>query len=174
MYIDPIATDLVQQENVQSIDVFSSNFLSDNTKTSNDSIHIDYELYSFAFILNRWPKTLLEQFHRRPNRCWPSNYHMNILVKKSLLLVPTGNEHQWRIEFDLVEQSLFELMPQTTLCFYAFAQRILGQTDNVRTIVKHCFLNYAEQHGLPFSRFVFRAKLLSLLNFFVIYYVPII
>ena len=148
--------DVKQQENSDLIDGFSSTFLSDNQKTTNDTIHIDYEQYSFAFSLHRWPKPLLDQYHlssnRRTARQWPSNYHMNILIKKPLLLIPTGHDHRWEIQFDSVEQSLFELMPESTLYAYGLSQQIIAQTNSTRIIVKNCFLNFAEQHGLPFAK----------------------
>lgn len=138
-----------------TIDAFSSMLLSDNKHTSNDTIHIDYEQYSFALMLHRWPKSLLEHYHTHPTRSsarrWPSNYHMNILVKKPLLLLPIGVDHQWEINFDCLEQSLFELMNGSSLCFYALCQQIFSRTAPTRTVIKHCFLNYCEKYGLPFS-----------------------
>ena len=100
---------------------FSSTFLSNNKIISNDTIHIDYEQYSFAFILHRWPKFLLDNYYiqsvRNSTRKWPSKYHLNIIIKKPLLLIPVQNNHKWEINFDLVEQSLFELMNESTYIF---------------------------------------------------------
>jgi len=77
---------------------------------------------------------------------------MNILIKKSLLLIPNGNIHQWEINFDLIEQNLFELMDELTLYFYILCQRLFSPTYSIRILIKHCFLNYCEKYGLPFSK----------------------
>ncbi len=144
------------EEKSPIIDAFSSTFLSYNKKTSNDTIHIDYEQYSFAFLLHRWPKPILDNYYtqsiRNSKRKWPSKYHLNILIKKPLLLIPISNNHQWEINFDLIEENLFELMNESTLCFYALCQQLFSQTLTIRTCIKHCFLNYCEKYGLPFSK----------------------
>jgi hypothetical protein len=123
---------------------------------STDTIHIDYEQYSFGFLLNRWPKTLIDNYYTHPTRDskrqWPSKYHMNILTKKSLLLIPNGNTHQWEINFDLIEENLFELMDELTLYFYILCQQLFSPTYSIRILIKHCFLNYCEKYGLPFSK----------------------
>ena len=142
----------------EHVDAFSSTFLSDNKKTSADTIHIDYEQYAIAFPLHRWPQAFLEHyFHqsdRRHPRHWPSTYQMNIVRKRSLLLVPSPLEHQWTLNYDLIEQSLFELMNESSLGSYALCQQIFAQTLPTRLIVKHVFLNYCEKYGLPFSKSV--------------------
>lgn len=139
----------------EHFDAFSSEFLSDNKKTSAEMIHIDYEQYSIAFQLRRWPQTFIEHyFHqtdRRHVRHWPSTYQMNIVRKRSLLLVPSDVEHQWILNYDLIEQNLFELMNESTLGFYALCQQLFAQTFATRMIIKHVFLNFCEKFGLPFS-----------------------
>ncbi|CAF0796477.1 unnamed protein product [Rotaria sp. Silwood1] len=155
MYLNDSSQTHLEEETSNIIDAFSSTFLSDNKKTSNDAIHIDYEQYSFAFLLHRWPKSLLDNYYtqsiRNSNRKWPSKYHLNIIIKKPLLLIPIPNNHKWEINFDIIEQSLFELMNESTLCFYALCQQLFSQTLTIRTCIKHCFLNYCEKYGLPFS-----------------------
>ncbi|UJR15675.1 hypothetical protein I4U23_002609 [Adineta vaga] len=152
---DSLQSNLEDEDKPHVIDAFSSTFLSDNKKTSADTIHIDYEQYSFAFFLQRWPKSLLENYYtqtkRNSQRKWPSKYHLNIIIKKPLLLIPNESPHQWEINFDPIEQSLFELMNESTICFYALCQQLLCQTIEQRTCIKHCFLNYCEKYGLPFS-----------------------
>ncbi|CAF5125409.1 unnamed protein product, partial [Rotaria socialis] len=59
---------------------------------------------------------------RNSNRKWPSKYHLNIIIKKPILLIPMQHNHKWEINFDLIEQGLFELMNESTLCFYALCQ----------------------------------------------------
>lgn len=156
MYLNDSSNVNLEEEKANIIDAFSSTFLSDNRKASNDTIHIDYEQYSFAFLLHRWPKSVMDNYYleskRNSNRKWPSKYHLNIIIKKSLLLIPIQNNHKWEINFDLIEQSLFELMNSSTLCFYALCQQLFAQTLTMRTCIKHCFLNYCEKHGLPFSK----------------------
>ncbi|CAF1399901.1 unnamed protein product [Adineta steineri] len=151
---DSLQTNL-EEEKSNITDAFSSTFLSDNKKTFADTVHIDYEQYSFAFLLYRWPKLLLDNYFtqsiRDSKRKWPSKYHLNIIIKKPLILVPIQNDHKWKISFDLIEQSLFELMNESTLYFYALCQQLFSQTATTRTCVKHCFLNYCEKYGLPFS-----------------------
>jgi hypothetical protein len=138
------------------IDAFSPTFLSDNKSLGNDCIHIDYEQYSFAFLLYRWPKILIENYYTDSNRYstrqWPSKFHMNIIIKKSLLLIPDNNQHKWKINFDLIEEYLFELMNESTLFFYILCQQLFSQTYSKRLLIKHCFLNYCEKYGLPFSK----------------------
>ncbi|CAF3368004.1 unnamed protein product [Rotaria socialis] len=155
MYLNDSSHINLEEERPNIIDAFSSTFLSDNKKASNDTIHIDYEQYSFAFLLHRWPKSLLDNYYaqsmRNSNRKWPSKYHLNIIIKKPILLIPMQHNHKWEINFDLIEQGLFELMNESTLCFYALCQQLFGQTLAMRTCVKHCFLNYCEKYGLPFS-----------------------
>ncbi|CAF3410799.1 unnamed protein product [Rotaria sp. Silwood1] len=155
MYLNDSSQTHLEEETSNIIDAFSSTFLSDNKKTSNDAIHIDYEQYSFAFLLHRWPKSLLDNYYtqsiRNSKRKWPSKYHLNIIIKKPLLLIPIPNNHKWEINFDIIEQSLFELMNESTLCFYALCQQLFSQTLTIRTCIKHCFLNYCEKYGLPFS-----------------------
>ncbi|CAF2756705.1 unnamed protein product [Rotaria sp. Silwood2] len=155
MYLNDSSQTNLEEEKSNIIDAFSSTFLSDNKNTSNDTIHIDYEQYSFAFLLHRWPKSLLDNYYtqsiRNSKRKWPSKYHLNIIIKKSLLLIPIQNNHKWEISFDLIEQSLFEFMNESTLCFYALCQQLFSQTLTIRTCIKHCFLNYCEKYGLPFS-----------------------
>lgn len=131
--------------------------LSDNRKISNESIHIDYEEYSFAFLLSRWPKILIENYYTHPHRYskrqWPSNIHMNILIKKSLLLIPDDeHSHRWKINFDLIEKYLFELMNESILFIYILCQQLFSQTYSKRLIIKHCFLNYLEKYGLPLTK----------------------
>ncbi len=156
MYLSDSSQTNLEEGKPNIIDVFSSTFLSDNKKTSNDTIHIDYEQYSFAFLLHRWPKTLLDNYYtqsiRSSKRKWPSKYHLNIIIKKPLLLIPIQNNHKWEIKFDLIEQSLFEIMNESTLCFYTLFQQLFSQTLTIRTCIKHCFLNYCEKYGLPFSK----------------------
>ncbi|CAF2372544.1 unnamed protein product [Rotaria sp. Silwood2] len=156
MYLNDSSQTNLEEEKSNIIDAFSSTFLSDNKNTSNDTIHIDYEQYSFAFLLHRWPKSLLDNYYtqsiRNSKRKWPSKYHLNIIIKKSLLLIPIQNNHKWEISFDLIEQSLFEFMNESTLCFYALCQQLFSQTLTIRTCIKHCFLNYCEKYGLPFSQ----------------------
>ena len=140
-------------EKLPMIDAFSSTFLSDHKNTSNDTIHIDYEQYSFAFQLSRWPKGILDCYSTRIHqRKWPSQYHLNIIIKKPLLLIPISNNHHWEIHFDLIEQNLFEWMNESILCFYTLCQQLLSTSLNTRTCLKHCFLNYCEKYGLPFSK----------------------
>lgn len=138
------------------IDAFSSTFLSDNKNTSNEMIHIDYEHYSFAFQLSRWPKNILDCFinesQRIQTRQWPSQYHLNILIKTPLLLTPISTNHHWEMNYDLIEQNLFEWMNESTLCFYTLCQQLFTTSMNTRTCLKHCFLNYCEKYGLPFSK----------------------
>ena len=152
---DSPQTDL-NEEKCRMVDAFSSTFLSDNKKTSNDTIHIDYEQYSFAFQLSRWPKSILDGYYtdpqRRTQRQWPSQYHLNILIRKPLLLIPISTNHQWELNFDSIEQNLFELMNESTLCFYALYQQFFSTSLNTRTCLKHCFFNYCEIYGLPFHR----------------------
>lgn len=156
MYLNDSSQVNLDEEKSPIIDAFSSTFLSDNKKTSSDTIHIDYEQYSFAFLLPRWPKPILDNYYaqsiRNTNRKWPSKYHLNILIKKPLLLIPILNNHQWEINYDLIEQNLFELMNESTLCFYILCQQLFSQTLIIRTCIKHCFLNYCEKYGLPFSK----------------------
>ena len=140
--------ELVEQE---EFDGFSPIFLSDLKKISTDTIHIDSEQYSFAFYLSRWPKSLLEHFQNRTFRQWPSNSQMNILIKKPLLLIPIDSDHQWEIHFDSIEQCLFEWINESTLVFYALCQQIFSHNFQTRTVIKHCFLNYCEKYGQPFS-----------------------
>jgi hypothetical protein len=130
-----------------------------------DTIHIDYEQYSFGLPMVRWPKPLLDSYYaqapRNTKRKWPSKYHMNIIVKKPLLLVPNtsnGLSLLWQINFDLVEQGLFEFMTESALFFYAECLQLFVNTrptdeDDmaIRSCIKHCFLNYCEKYGLPFS-----------------------
>jgi hypothetical protein len=156
MYLNDSSQSNPDEEKSTIIDAFSSTFLSDNKKTSNDTIHIDYEQYSFAFLLHRWPTSILDNYYtesiRNSKRKWPSKYHLNILIKKPLLLTPFSNNHQWEINFDLIEQNLFELMNESTLYFYALCQQLFSQIFIIRTCIKHCFLNYCEKYGLPFSK----------------------
>ena len=156
MYLNDSTNIDLDEERAKIVDAFSSTFLSDNTKTSTDIIHIDYEQYSFALPLHRWPKSFLDHYDaqstRSAQRKWPSKYHMNIIVKKPILLVPMPNEHRWATNFDLVEQSLFELMNHSTLCLYALCQQLYAHTPAMRTCIKHCFLNYCERYGLPGSK----------------------
>jgi len=77
---------------------------------------------------------------------------MNIIIKKSLLLIPDNNTHKWKINFDLIEEYLFELMNESTLFFYILCQQLFSQTYSKRLLIKHCFLNYCEKYGLPFSK----------------------
>ncbi|CAF0811924.1 unnamed protein product [Rotaria sordida] len=155
MYLNDSSQTNLEDEKSNIIDAFSSTFLSDNKKTSSDTIHIDYEQYSFAFLLHRWPKSLLDNYYiqsiRNSKRKWPSKYHLNIIIKKPLLLIPIQNNHKWKINFDLIEQCLFELMNESTLYFYALCQQLFSQILTIRTCIKHCFLNYCEKYGLPFS-----------------------
>ncbi|CAF0869023.1 unnamed protein product [Adineta ricciae] len=152
---DSLQTNLEDEDKSCIIDAFSSTFLSDNKKTATDTIHIDYEQYSFAFLVQRWPKALLDNYYtdskRNCQRKWPSKYHLNIIIKKPLLLIPSQIDHQWKTNFDLIEQSLFELMNESTICFYVLCQQLLCQTIEQRPYIKHCFLNYCEKYGLPFS-----------------------
>ena len=74
---------------------------------------------------------------------------MNIIIKKSLFLSPDGEDHQWKINFDLIEEYLFELMNELTLFFYILCQQLFSQTSSKRKLIKHCFLNYCEKYGLP-------------------------
>lgn len=150
MHLNDSISPTIDDETSPIIDAFSSRFLSDNKNSSNDTIHIDYEQYSFAFLLHRWPKDLLDNYSTRIRR-WPSKYHLNILIKKSPLLVPFGQNHQWQLNFDPIEQDLFELMNETTLYFYSLCQQLFTSSVNIRNCLKHCFLNYCETYGLPFS-----------------------
>jgi hypothetical protein len=157
MYLnDSSQTNFEEENSPPIIDAFSSTFLSDNKQTANDTIHIDYEQYSFALLLHRWPKPILDNYYtqsiRNSKRKWPTKYHLNIIIKKPLLLIPIWNNHKWEISFDLIEQSLFELMNESTLYFYALCQQLFSQTLTMRTWIKHCFLNYCEKYGLPFSK----------------------
>lgn len=153
---DSSQTNADDEDKPTIIDAFSPTFLSENKKASSDAIHIDYEQYAFAFLLPRWPKSLLDNYYTQPTRNaqrkWPSKYHLNIIVKRPLLLVPTPNSHRWQLNFDLVEQSLFESMNESTVCFYALCQQLFASTADIRTCVKHCFFNYCEKYGLPFSK----------------------
>jgi hypothetical protein len=156
MYLNDSLQTNFNDEKPTIIDAFSSTFLSDNKKSSNDTIHIDYEQYSFAFQLHRWPKSILDNYYteskRSTQRKWPSKYHLNILIKKPLLLIPISTNHQWELNFDLIEQNLFEFMNESTLCFYALCQQLFSQSLIIRTCIKHCFLNYCEKYGLPLSK----------------------
>ncbi|CAF3468953.1 unnamed protein product [Rotaria sp. Silwood1] len=169
-YLNDLSSTNIQEEKSDKIfDAFSPVFLSDNKKISNNSIHIDYEQYSFAFILHRWPKILINNYYRHPNRYskrkWPSKYCMNIIIKKSLLLIPDSTTtHKWKMNFDLIEENLFELMNESTLFFYILCQQLFSQTYSTRVIIKHCFLNYCEKHGLPFSNN--QNNILDLINHF--------
>jgi hypothetical protein len=90
---------------------------------------------------------------------------MNIIIKKSLLLLPDCNtNHKWKISFDLIEEYLFELMNELTLFFYILCQQLFSQTYSKRLLIKHCFLNYLEKYGLPF--FNKKNHILDLLNHF--------
>lgn len=149
---DSISSTIDHHEISPIVDAFSSRFLSDNKSSSNDTIHIDYEQYSFAFQLHRWPKNLLESYSIRARK-WPSKYHLNILIKKPLLLIPIGQNHQWELNFDPIERDLFELMNETTFYFYSLCQQLFtSSTQQIRICLKHCFLNYCETYGLPFSK----------------------
>ncbi len=138
------------------IDAFSPTFLSDNKSLGNDCIHIDYEQYSFAFLLYRWPKMIVENYYNHPTRSstrrWPFQFHMNIIIKKSLLLIPDYANHKWKINFDLIEDYLFDLMNETTLFLYILCQQLFSRRYSERLLIKHCFLNYCENYGLPFSK----------------------
>ena len=119
-----------------------------------DHIHIDYEQYSFALILSHWPKSLIENYHTHPQRYstrrWPSKDQMNIVIKKSLLLIP--DDDHWRVNFDFIEEYLFELMNESTLFFYILCQQLFAQIYFKHRLIKHCFLNHCEKYGLPFSK----------------------
>ncbi|CAF1214401.1 unnamed protein product [Adineta steineri] len=151
----PSCTQQTDPQEETIIDAFSPVFLSDNKKISKNTIHIDYEQYSFGFVLCRWPKILIDSYYTNPNRYskrqWPSKSHMNILINKSLLLIPNEHTHKWEINFDLIEENLFELMNESTLFFYILCQQLFSSTYSTRIIIKHCFLNYLERYGLPFS-----------------------
>ncbi|UJR30962.1 hypothetical protein I4U23_018474 [Adineta vaga] len=137
------------------IDAFSPKFLSHNKKLSNNTIEIDYEQYSFGLLLSRWPKSLIEIYYTHPTRYskrqWPSKSQMDIIIKKSLLLLPNEHDHSWKINFDLIEEYLFELMNESTLYIYSLCQQFFSLTYEIRTLIKHSFLNYCENYGLPFS-----------------------
>ncbi|CAF3095073.1 unnamed protein product [Rotaria socialis] len=153
---DDLSSTDVREENCDKIiDTFSPLFSSDNKKLSNDSIHVDYEQYSFAFALYRWPKSIIDNYYTHSNRSskrqWPSQYSMNSIIKKPLLLTPDSTNDIWKINFDLIEANLFELMNESTLFFYILCQQLFSQTCSIRIIIKHCFLNYCEKYGLPFS-----------------------
>ncbi|CAF2470656.1 unnamed protein product [Rotaria sp. Silwood2] len=169
-YFQDMSSTNIQEEKSDKIsDAFSPIFLSDNKKISSDFVHIDYEQYSFAFILHRWPKILIDNYYIHPNRYskrqWPSQYDMNIIIKKSLLLIPDSiTNHKWKINFDLIEENLFELMNESTLFFYMLCQQLFSQTYSIRIIIKHCFLNYCEKYGLPFSNN--HNNILDLINHF--------
>ena len=138
-------------------DAFSPSFLSDRPSTSsNNSILLDYEHYSFALRLRRWPQHLIEQFYtpasRSRQRQWPTKSQLQQLFTKPLLLVPAVDADRWEIQFDLVEQTLFEWCDDSTRFFYALCQQIFARTWTTRRLIKHAFLNYCEKHGLPFSK----------------------
>ncbi|CAF0874584.1 unnamed protein product [Rotaria sordida] len=169
-YLNDLSSTNIQEEKSDNIsDAFSPIFLSNNKKISNDSIHINYEQYSFAFVLYRWPKILIDNYYTHPNRYskrqWPSKYYMNIIIKKFLLLIPDSTTtHKWKINFDLIEENLFKLMNESTLFFYILCQQLFSQTYSIRIIIKHCFLNYCEKYGLPFSNN--QNNILDLINHF--------
>jgi hypothetical protein len=77
---------------------------------------------------------------------------MKIIIKKSLLLTSDNHRDQWKINFDFIEKYLFELMNESTLFFYILCQQLFAQTYSKRRLIKHCFLNYCEKYGLPFSK----------------------
>lgn len=156
-YLSDISSTDNQEKNSEKFtEAVSSLFLSDNTKISNELIHIDYEEYSFGFVLQRWPRILIENYYTHPDRYskrqWPSKYHMNIVIKTSLLLIPNSQNDKWNVNFDFIDEYLFKLMNKTTLFFYILCQQLFSQTYSIRIIIKHCFLNYCEKYGLPFSK----------------------
>jgi len=144
------------EKSEEIIDGFSPLFLSDMEKHFHDYIHIDYEQYSFALLLSRWPKFLIENYYTHPHRYstrqWPTNDQMKMIIKKSLLLTSDNHRDQWKINFDFIEKYLFELMNESTLFFYILCQQLFAQTYSKRRLIKHCFLNYCEKYGLPFSK----------------------
>lgn len=138
-------------------DGFSPSFLSDTEKLSPESsIHIDYEQYSFALVLSRWPKLLMEKYfthpQRRSTRKWPNEDQMKMIMQKSLLLTPMSSTDQWRINWDLIEEYLFRLMNESCIFFYLLCQKFFTRTYAQRTLIKHVFLNFSEKYGLPFSK----------------------
>ncbi|CAF1387936.1 unnamed protein product [Adineta ricciae] len=136
-------------------DAFSPRFLSNSTKTSKNTIHVDYEQYSCAFLLLRWPKHLVETYYTDPirnaQRQWPSQAQMEVLINRPLLLTPTGSDHAWKINFDLIEENLWEFMNEFALYVYILCQQLFALTYNKRCLIKHTFFNYCEKYGLPFS-----------------------
>ena len=137
-------------------DAFSPSLLSNHEKLHPDSIHIDYEQYSFALILSRWPKILIENYYTNPQRHstrkWPREDQMKIIMQKSLLLTPMYSNDQWKINWDLIEEYLFRLMNDSCIFFYLLCQKFFARTDSQRRLIKHAFLNFCEKYGLPFSK----------------------
>ena len=146
------------EKSQQVIDAFSPTFLSDRSQTSNNTIHLDYEQYSFAFILHRWPQTLIHNYHTHPSRCaqrkWPTSCQMTQLLTNPLLILPSAKSDHWEIQFDFIEQDLFALMNDSSLFFYLLCQQLFSRADSTRPLIKHAFLNHCEKFGLPFSKSV--------------------
>ena len=153
VFRQPICT---SSTNETCLDAFSPSFLSDNEKLSPQSVHIDYEQYSFAFILARWPKLLIESYYTHPQRHatrrWPCDEQMKLIIEKSLLLIPNCSNDRWEINWDLIEEFLFQLMNESALFFYLLCQKFFAQFDWQRRLIKHTFLNFCEKYGLPFSK----------------------
>jgi hypothetical protein len=148
----------VDEKSQPMTDAFSPTFLSDRSQTSNNTIHLDYEQYSFAFIVHRWPQTLIHNYHTQPRRCtqrkWPTSCQMTELLTNPLLVVPSAESDHWKIQFDFIEQDLFALMNDSSLFFYLICQQLFSRTDSTRALIKHAFLNHCEKFGLPFSKSV--------------------
>ncbi|CAF1625012.1 unnamed protein product, partial [Didymodactylos carnosus] len=116
------------------IHAFSDVFLSNN-KNSETCINVDYEQYVFAIPLIKWPTYILNNYYYKRNlkRKWPSKYHMNIIIKKQILVIPKSNckmnlsqstnhhlDDRWQLNFDLVENLLYEYMNESTLFLFTF------------------------------------------------------
>ena len=156
-YLNDSSNTIHQNDNPDKIiDAFSPCFLSDSKYILNDSIHIDYEQYSFAFVLSRWPKFLIENYHTHSDRSlkrqWPSKSDLDKILEQSLLLIPDSITDKWKLNFDLIEETLFRLMNELTLFFYILCQQLFSLTSSTRIIIKHCFLNYCEKYGLLLTK----------------------
>jgi len=145
------------------LDDLPSFFLSNNTKIFNEYIHIDYEQYSFALKLSRWPRCLIDNYlthsHRNQTRKWPTNEQIEVILTKPLLLIPCSVNDQWEVNYDFIEQYLFEsTLNEFTLFFYLLCQQLFSPTYSKRILIKHCFLNFLEKYDLPILKYKYQIK----------------
>lgn len=153
---DPSLNSHADERSDSNNDAFSPLFLSDRPAGSSNTILLDYEHYSFAFLLHRWPQQCIDHYFTHPSRScqrqWPNKSQMNQLLSKPLLLVPSADSDQWEVRFDLIEQTLLEWCDDSSRVFYALCQQIFARTWSTRQLIKHCFFNYCERHGLPCAK----------------------